>query len=388
MKSIKTRLYPNKEQRSLLDRHFGSCRFVFNATLNFKIIMYKDYGLSKSKFDIINELPELKKEFEWLSECKAECLQNVIGNVDAAYQGFFRGGGFPKFKKKSSKQSFLQKQNFKVLENTNRLVFYKQKIKFRCSERDAIDLRTNKIKRITYSKDSCGHYYASILIDFNHELLEPNEFEIGIDLGLKEFAITSDAEVIANPRFLRKSSEKLALLQRRHSRKKKGSRNREKARIAIAKQYKKVTNQRRDFQHKLSSQLIHKNQVIYIESLKDKNMVKNRKLAKSISDASWSSFTGMLEYKAKWYGRQVIKIGTFEPSSKLCSRCGWKKEDLTLSDRVFNCRECGLEIDRDYNAALNILKIGMSNAELTLEETKSLDSRRTKKRLTEDLNPQ
>lgn len=379
MKAIKIRLYPNRLQRQMLLQHFGCARFVYNRSLATKINAYKESKTSLSKFELVNQLVPLKEEFTFLKEVKAETLQNSLDGIETAYKSFFKGGGFPKFKKKSRGGAFTQKQNFKVLENTNKLVFLKHKIKFKCSVRDDQELRSNKIRRITYSVNPAGEFYASVLIDFQPESLEPNAYEVGIDLGLKEFLTTSEGEVVANPRFLKQSSEKLAKLQKSLSRKQKGSSNRNKARVKVAKQHQKIENQRNHFLHNVSKKLIHENQVIYLETLRVKNMVKNHKLAKSISDASWSRFVSMLEYKAAWAGRTVVKIGTFEPSSKTCSSCGWKKPDLTLKDRTFECNSCGLEIDRDLNAALNIKNIGRNYPESTLVETKPVGSRRSKK---------
>ena len=378
MKAIKVRLYPTVKQQKVLLDHFNGTRFLYNAALGYKTILYNEYGINKTKFDIIKEIPDFKTEYTFLNNLKAEVLQNVIDNLDAAYNSFFRGGGFPKFKKKSNYQSFTQKQNLKITEN--RIVFYKQRIKFSCSKRDLLELNDDtKIKRVAYSVNPSRQYFASILIEKEHIKLVSNDNEIGIDLGIKEFMVTSEAEIVHNPRFFRTSIKKLTLLQKLLAKKKLGSNNRNKARIKVAKQHQKIVNQRTHFQQALSTRLIHENQIIYLESLKVANMIKNHKLAKSISDASWSSFVNMLEYKAKWYGCEIVKIGTFEPSSKTCSCCGWKNDSLTLADRIFKCQECDLEIDRDYNAALNILKIGRNYPKLTLEETKSLDRQRIKK---------
>jgi len=202
--------------------------------------MYKNYNIKTSKFDLINQLPDIKQEATWLNDCKTECLQSTFDNLDSAFKGFYNGAGYPKFKSKRNKQSFQQKQNFIILKNSNKLIFYNNKIKFRCSKNYVEQLRELKIKRITYSKDSLNHYYASILVEDDRDLKLPvSKNEIGVDLGIKTFVVTSDGEFIYNPKFFRKSEKKLAKAQRRLSRKIKGSNNRQKQRLKVAKIHKK-----------------------------------------------------------------------------------------------------------------------------------------------------
>jgi len=366
LKAIKIRLYPTVKQQRLLNQHFGCCRFIYNSALNYKKTLYSDYKINVSKYDILKQITDVKKEedFHWLNDVKAECLQNSIDNLEVAYKSFFKGNGFPKFKNKKAKQSFVQKQNFKVLENSNKLVFLKRKIKFKCSKQNQIELRISKIKRITYSKDNLNQYFASVLIEFIPKLLEINTNEVGIDLGLKHFLITSDGEFIENPKFFRKSEKKLQKQQRKLSKKQKGSNNKNKQRIKVGKIHKKISNQRNHFLHQISNKIINENQVISLETLMVKNMIKNHKLAKSIQDASWSTFVNMLEYKSGWYGREIKRISTFAPSSKTCSNCGWYNPNLTLNDRIFICKECDYEEDRDINASKNILKFSNNREEL------------------------
>ncbi len=358
LKTIKLRLYPTVKQKVVLDKHFGSCRFVYNQALNYKNKLYQDSSISVSKFDMIKWVTEFRKssEFEWLQEIKCEVIQNVIDPLDRAFDGFFSGGGYPKFKKKSYSTSFLSKQGFKVLPD-NRLVFFGNKINFKCSSRDSKVLLDNKIKQITYSRDNLFQYWASCLIETQEDLtLSKLDKEIGIDLGLKSFLVTSENEVIKNPKFYRNTELKIKKLQRVYSRREKGSNNKEKARLQLAKVHKKVANRRNNFLHEVSRKLVNENQVIAAETLVVKNMIKNHKLAKSIQDVSWSRFMGILEYKVLWYNRELRRIGTWEPSSKTCSCCGWKNKDLTLKDRIFECQECGSIKDRDLNAAINILE--------------------------------
>lgn len=359
LKALKIRLYPTHKQTQLLNQHFGSCRFVYNKALDYKKTEYERDKTKHSKFDMINWVTNFRKspDFPWLQDIKCEVVQNQIDGLDAAFKGFFKGGGYPRFKKKSSRQSFTSKQTFKILENTNKLVFYKQKIKFKTSAEYAKLLRTADIRYITYSKDTCNGYFASVFIKTLDVIEDRTNItaEVGIDLGLKEFLVTSTGEHVANPRFFRKSKNKLAKLQKKHSRKKKGSKLREKSRLKVARCYQKISNQRKHFFHTLTNKLLDENQVISLETLKVKNMIKNHKLALSIADASWSTFVSMLEYKAGWRGVEVRRINTFLPSSKTCSCCGNIK-DLTLADRTYECESCGLVIDRDENAAINILK--------------------------------
>lgn len=365
LKAIKIQLYPTFQQKEMLNRHFDAVRYLYNLGLEYKQTMYKSYGIKTSKFDLINQLPEVKECAPWLNQCKAECLQTTFDNLDSAFLGFYQGAGFPKFKLKKSKQSFIQKQNFNILKNINKIKFLKQKIKFKCSEKDTQDLRTEKIKRITYSKDNLGHYYASVLLEYDKDLtLAETNSKVGIDLGIKQFLVTSKGEYIENPKFLKVSEEKLSKEQRKLSRKKKGSSNRNKQRNVVVKLHKKITNQRNHFFHQVSNKLIRENQTINIETLNIKGMLQNRKLSKAIQDASWYRFTSILDYKSQWYGRNLNRIERFYPSSKTCSNCGWIDKNLTLKNRTFNCQSCGHTQDRDLNAAINIENFKINRDEL------------------------
>lgn len=367
-KAYKLRIYPNKEQSELIDKTIGSSRFVYNYYLNERIEKYKNTKESIGKIDCNNHCNrELKKELLWLKECDKFALTNSIYDLNTAYQNFFReikkgnsNQGFPKFKSKrkstlSYRTSFTN-NNIEVKDNKIKLPKLKW-IKFRDS-RDLSNI--SKIFNVTISKTKTNKYYASVCAEEIIQEKENTGAMIGIDLGLKEYLTTSNNEVIDNPRWLRSSEDKLKKLQRSHSRKKKSSKNREKARLKLAKQYEKVSNQRRYFQQVLSTRLINENQVICLETLKPSNMVKNHKLAKSIQDVSWYNFTRQLEYKGLWHGRSVVKINQFYPSSQLCSNCGEinvKTKDLNY--REYECNNCGLIIDRDYNASINILNEGL-----------------------------
>lgn len=371
LRGIKVRLYPNREQIQMLEQHFGVCRLVYNLGLEAKIIAYQQQRKSLSKYDLVNQLPDLRQDYDFIRSVKAECLQNVFDNLDNAYQKFFKGGGFPRFKSKKDKQSFIQKQTIKIVEN--KVVFLSKTIKFRCSHKDMITLHTQKLKRVTYSKAN-NKYYASVLIDDSTiEKFPKVDRVVGIDLGLKSFLVDSDGNKIENPRFLRKSLKKLKFLQRQASKKKKGSNNKKKAYRKIANKYEKIRNQREFFLHNLSSKLISENQVVIAESLKVENMIKNHKLALSISDASWSKFVEQLRYKAEMRGRVFHQIDTFYPSSKTCSRCLSKKKTLKLSERIYRCDVCGHVIDRDLNAAINIKRIGLEALGMNQPEVKSVE---------------
>lgn len=360
-RAYKYRIYPSKEQETLIQKTFGCVRFVYNNILSYKIDKYKNENISLSKIDCNNYCNRvLKNEYNWLKEVDKYSLTNSIINMDNAYQKFFKEHtGFPKFKsKKDNHKSY--KTNFTT--NNIEVDFINNNIKVPKLKwiKSKIHRKfTGKIKSATISQNPSGKYFISILVDTENAQLPKNNNKVGIDLGLKEFAITSDGELISNPKYLRKSEKRLSKLQKDLSRKQKGSRNRNKCRLKVAKLHEKISNQRKDFLHKLSTRLIHENQVIVLEDLKVKNMIKNKHLSKSISDVSWSEFVRQLEYKSEWYGRTVIKIDTWYPSSQICSNCGHKDGKKELSIREWTCPICGTHHDRDINASVNILNEGL-----------------------------
>ena len=377
LKAYKYRLMPTKVQAELLNKHIGSCRFIYNLALETKQMAYVGNKINLDCFDLIKQLPDLKKECIWLNEINAQSLQQSITHLDNAFTRFFKGqGDFPKFKRKSNKQSFNVPQAIRVDFKNNKLKI----IKFR----EGIDIilhRTFKgiIKQATISKTPTGKYFASILVENNITIPIKVKIElnntIGIDLGIKSFLISSDGLVFNNPKYLTSKLLKIKYIQNRYS-KYKG----QKGKYRLTLLHERIANQRRDFLNKLSMQLIKKHDTIAIETLNIKGMStkckpkqdKNDKylpngqsaksgLNKSILDASWCMFVDMLKYKAEWYGKNIIEIDKFEPSSKTCHVCGAINKKLELKDRSWTCNNCNTIHDRDHNAAINIKNFALKN---------------------------
>jgi len=357
LKAFKYRLYPTTEQTILLNKHIGSARFIYNLALETKQTAYAGSKVNLDCFALIKQLPDLKEELPWLKEVNSQSLQFPIRNLDNAFTRFFKGqGDFPKFKSKhKGKQSFTVPQNFSLIDDKLYIPKFREGIKI-------VLHRPIKgtIKQATISRTPTGKYFASILCDTGELIPEKRPIaestSVGIDLGIKSFLVTSDGEVFDNPTYLRKAQSKLRFTQRKYS-KHKGNRTRHRLTVL----HEKIANKRKDFLHKTSTQLIRENQTICIEDLNISGMLKNHCLAQSITDVSWSMFVTMLEYKAEWYGRNILKIGRFDPSSKTCSSCGYINKELTLKDREWICPECGSVLDRDMNAAVNIKSFALKN---------------------------
>ncbi|TQD25024.1 IS200/IS605 family element transposase accessory protein TnpB [Methanolobus vulcani] len=370
LKAYKYRLYPTKEQKEFFEKQFNACRFIYNWGLQTKIFCYEKTRQSLSHYELeLKMVHELKHEHLWLKEVMSIPLIRTLINLDIAYDNFFRElkkdphfSGFPRFKsKKNARQSFQFHQGYTVDFDAGYLKLPKI---------GNVECRYHRTfggtpKTITISRNA-GKYFVSITVHDGLETPAKQPYDadstIGIDVGLTHFATLSNGEKIDNPKHLLKNIERVKVLNRRLSRKKKGSNNRKKAVQQLARLHEKIANQRRDFLHKVSHRLISENQAVAIEDLNIRDMQQNHHLAQAISDVSWFEFGKQLEYKAEWNGKTVLRIDKFEPSSKTCSNCGYKKENMPLSVREWSCPECGTVHDRDLNAALNIKNMALCTA--------------------------
>ena len=385
------RIYPDSEQCSLLEQHFGGVRFIYNRSLFIKNLMYSKFKINVTEIDLNNNLSSLKEVHQWLKDLNSQSLQQANRNLLTGFKNFFEGrSSYPTTKrKKDNCFAFQVPQNYQINLTTSKIylpkigwmkiVIHRDFLDKEFIEKELVtkevngelvlDQKLNRkfdiFKTLTVSRTSAGRYHISILIDDHVPEPELVEFDenttVGIDVGLKSFAALSTGEIIENPRFLKTSLDKLKKLQRDVSRMKKDSRNRRKAVVKLAKQHQLIANQRNDFQHKISMRIISESQAMALEDLNIKGMVRNHCLAQSISDAGWSEFIRKLMYKAKWYSKTILRIGRFEASSKICNVCGYKKDDLTLDIREWECPDCKTLHDRDLNAAINIKKIALNN---------------------------
>ena len=361
LRADKIRIYPTKAQAEKLDRSFDACRFVYNKALELKQLVYQMTGKSPDAYTLISQMPEAKEEQTWLKVAGAQSLNCEILLVDVSYANFFKGNAnFPKFKSKFSKQRMVCPQYNTVDFDNGKIMF----TNFREGVRARFSRRTNgKVKSITISRTPTGKYFASVLFDTGviapKKLPVTPEKTLGIDVGLIDSATTSAGEKIANPRLLNNSLARLKVLQRRASRKQKGSANREKANQRLRLLHEKIANQRQDFLHKISSRFVSDNQAIATEDLNVSGMMKNGRMARSIADVGWSTLFDFLEYKCQWQGKTFLKIGRFVPSSKTCSGCGFVRSALRLDQRSWRCIVCGATHDRDVNAAINIKNIAL-----------------------------
>lgn len=365
LRAYKYRIYPTDEQKVLLAKTFGCCRFVYNWALNLKIEAYKQERKSIGNIELTNRMKiELKTEHEWLGEVNSQALQSSLRNLDTAYKNFFRDThavGFPRFKSRKDKQSFQCPQHCSVDFNKSTISIPKAK------NIPAVLHRRFKgvVKTVTVCMTPSGKFFASVLVDTSIQELPSSPIQgdtaLGIDLGIKSLAVCSDGRTFSNPKNLQRSLDRLKLLQRRLSRKQKGSANRNKARNRVARLQEHIANYRKDNLHKITYALTHDSQVrtICMEDLNVKGMQRNHHLAQAVGDASFGMFLTLLEYKCKWYGVNLIKIDRFAPSSKTCGKCGHVYKGLKLSERSWTCPECGTYHDRDLNAACNIKEFGL-----------------------------
>lgn len=373
LKAFKYRLYPTGEQELLLSKHFGACRFIYNLALETKMAAYSSQRINLTRYELQVQMKDLKEDFEWLREINAQSLQSELMHLDAAYLKFFKGlAKFPNFKKRGDRQSFQCPQSSKIKDGKLKLIKFPEGIKIVLSRPFTGEMRT-----VTISKTPTNKYFASILVQDGKDAPKTKKIKettaVGIDLGIKTFAALSDGQQYENPKHLKKSLKRLKMLQKRASKKKKGSANRKKANLKVALLHEKITNQRNDFLHKFSDAITKQYDTILVENLNIAGMVQNRKLSQAISDVGWSAGLDMLKYKSEWRGKTYHEIGRFDASSKLHNKCGYLNKDLTLADREWICPKCGEKVDRDMNAALNIKQMGLSYLGLD-KSSKSVES--------------
>jgi putative transposase len=390
LRAIKVRLYPNKTQEQTLNKVLGCYRFVYNQCLNRKIESYKNDGKSENISTLGQFVHhELLKDdnFIWLREQNTKVLKQAVKDMLTAYKNFFeQHTNYPKFKSKHDNKQSCRFELGAISKRNDYTTYHLslaniRNVRFRCNDKYAKYLQKHhgNIRQATLTRIPCGEYYLSILVDgdLTHNVKETKSV-VGIDLGIKDFVVTSDGEVFDNLHFKKSETKKIKKLQKQLSRKEKGSNNRDKARIKLAKLYKKLNDRKQYYLHAVSNSLIDENQVICMEDLNVKGMSKNHNLAESILEMNFGEFRRMLEYKAQWYNRKIVFVDRFYPSSKTCHYCGYINKSLTLNDRKWICPHCGEVIERDYNAALNILDeglriIGCSTSEFTLVDYPTVD---------------
>jgi putative transposase len=356
LRVVKVRLYPNTEQQQALEQSFGNCRWLWNYCLNLMSQTYKETGKGLSGYDVKRLIPQLKKEYEWLSLAYSSCLQQVCLNLGVAFNNFFeKRTKYPRFKSKHGRQSIQYPQNVKVLDDYLQIP--------KVGDVKAVIHRPleGKIKTVTVSKNCSGQYFAAVLFDNGSEKPKASTegTAIGVDVGLTHFAITSEGSKYANPRFLTKHEKNLKRKQQQLSRKQEGSSNRKRARLKVANVHRKITNCRGDFLHKLSRRIVNENQVIVVENLNVKGMMQNHKLAKAIHQVGWGMFCTMLKYKAEAEGKVYQEVDRFFPSSKTCHVCLDRVGSLPLDVRQWTCEKCQTTHDRDVNAAINLRDEGL-----------------------------
>ena len=376
LRAVKIRLYPNTTQATQFNKLLGCYRVVYNQVLARKIKSYEENKVSENLATLGQFVHhELLKDdnFIWLREQNTKVLKQAVKDMLTAYKNFFeRHTSYPKFKSKHDNKQSCRFELGAISKRNDYTTYHLslaniRNVKFRCNEKYAQYLQKHKtnIKQATLNRLPCGEYYLSILVDgdLTHKGLQYIDNAVGIDLGVKDFVITSKGEVFDNLHFKKSETKKIKRLQRQLSRKQKRSNNMNKARVKLAKEYKKINDRKQNYLHQVSNTLIDENQIICMEDLNVKGMLRNHKLAESIQEMNFGEFRRMLEYKANWYNRKIVFVNRFYPSSKTCNHCGYINKGLKLSDRQWTCPRCGKVIERDYNAALNILDEGLKSLE-------------------------
>ena len=374
-KTYKFRIFPTAEQEVLLAKHFGCTRFVYNHFLNERKEQYQQNKKSDNYYAQAKSLTEIKKkaETEWLKEVNSQTLQFALRSLDTSFLNFFRGNAqFPKFKSRKHKNTFTIPQFGSISGGLLHIPKFKDGIKIKL-HRDIV----GKVGKMSISKTPTGKYYVSIFTEQIIDEIPKTGKNVGIDLGIKDFVITSDNKKFKNSRYTKTYAKQLKKAQQHLSRKQKGSNGFEKQKLKVAKIHEKIASCRLDTLHKVSHKLINEFDVIVCEDLNIKGMIKNHKLSKHIADASWGNFVTLLQYKCDWYGKELVKVNRFHPSSKTCNECGWINQNLKLSDREWTCSSCGVIHDRDVNASKNILKEGLKNISAGTVDNTDGDSNKT-----------
>ena len=379
-RAYKYKIKPTVKQQIQLLKTFGCARFIYNWGLDKKTKAWTNEHKTITYFELAKELTQLKQteEHKWLKDVPSECLQQSLRNLDNAYTQFFKAKkGFPKFKSKKHSKDCSKYLNSIKFDFENWKVRIPKCGWVKLCHNKPFDLSVSKIGTLTVSRDKCGEYWCTIVVEDNtpqkSKAKISEDTSVGIDLGIKDYAILSDGTKYSNPKYYEHSKARLALLQQRFARTQKGSNRHNVMRLKVAKQYRKITNMRIDFLHKLTTDLVRRYDTICLENLNVEGMMKNHNLAMAIQSASWGEFVRQIKYKSDWFGKNVIFIGRFEPSSKTCSKCGYVNKDLTLKDREWVCPICGEHHDRDVNAAINIKRFALNPQALVGIEEKVED---------------
>ena len=371
LKAYKYKIKPNTQQEELLSKFFGCTRYIYNWGLNMRTSAYKENGKSIGYIQLAHELTKLKQDdkHQWLNECTTEALQQSLRCLDKAFTAFFRKkADYPQFKTKKHTKDSVKFVNSVHFDFENWTVKLPKLGRVKMCRNRIFDQSVCKQGTCTVSKDRCGTYWCVITVNdlqpkpTKAKLVKDNA--VGVDLGIKDYATLSDGTKFSNPKHLEQAQRKLAHLQKVFARKQKDSKNHERMRIKVAKCHRRISNKRNDFLHKLSTYLVRNYGTICLENLNVMGMEQNHHLARAIQSASWGEFVRQLEYKSEWYGKNVLFIGRFDPSSKLCHKCGYINNELTLKDREWTCPVCGERLDRDVNAAINIREIAFDKQNL------------------------